>query len=316
MDVFLSYSNKNQALAKELCRILEKEKISYWVDFGNNAYGDPFADSIISAIDEATVFLLLVTKESTRSKHVLRELTYADNHQKQILPVVAGEVVLSKNFEYYLSAYHLLPYSNSQEFEAHFSDRIRQMLGVVSEEEAPLGVKITAEAYRPKKKKALWPLLSIFAALAVAVAVFVNLFPFGKESPQGEDLLPPSQGQQESQKPSEEASLSNQTEEQKPLENEAGSQGENQLTEEMRSEVEAFQYQNPMSVQLLTLRVRVGEKVTPMSAMTWSGCTILSENTSVARGNGSVVEGVSKGETYVVVVSPQGSTQVHKVIVE
>lgn len=312
MNIFISYSNENQALAKELCQVLKNGNISYWVDYENNAYGDPFAGSIVSAIDEAEVFLLLVTKESTRSKHVLRELSYADNHQKPILPVVAGEVVLSKDFEYYLSAYHLLSYSNSLEFEKHFRERIHEMLGSASKGEGFAGLKITAEAYHPQKKKALWPLFSGLAALTVAIAVVASLFFFGKEPPQKEEPSQPSQEQQESQNPLADSSLPTQ----KVEENAMPTQGENQLTEELRSEVEAFKYQNPMSVQLLTLRVSVGGKVAPMSATIWDGCTILSEDTSIARGNGGVVEGIAKGETHVVVVSPQGSTQVHKVIVK
>lgn len=93
-------------------------------------------------------------------------------------------------------------------------------------------------------------------------------------------------------------------------------QGINEIPAKYEKEVEEFKYQQEGFINLQTLNISVGEFVTPMAASTWSGCTIYSQNTAIAKAEGSIIEGISPGTVYVIVESSLGLTQVYKVVVE
>ena len=89
----------------------------------------------------------------------------------------------------------------------------------------------------------------------------------------------------------------------------------NELTEEYNQDVEAFKYLDKSQRNLRTLKIKVGEKITPQAAAVWSDCEIFSQNTNIAKAQGIVIEGISKGETYVVVEAATGMSQVFMVVV-
>ncbi len=98
------------------------------------------------------------------------------------------------------------------------------------------------------------------------------------------------------------------------LQDETDSQ-KNELTEEYNQDVEAFKYLDKSQRNLRTLEIKVGEKITPPPAAIWEDCEIFSQNTAVAKAQGIVIEGISKGETYVVVEAATGMSQVFMVVV-
>ncbi|MBQ3076119.1 MAG: toll/interleukin-1 receptor domain-containing protein, partial [Clostridia bacterium] len=116
MDVFISYSREDREFVSEICKLLKKNGISYWVDFENNQYGDAFASTIVNQIGCAKQVLLLVTEHSNTSDHVLREISCADTSGIPILPVLVGEVTLSPGFRYYLGDLHFLSYTSDPSF--------------------------------------------------------------------------------------------------------------------------------------------------------------------------------------------------------
>lgn len=90
----------------------------------------------------------------------------------------------------------------------------------------------------------------------------------------------------------------------------------NQIPEKYKNEVDALKNSDSLSLANKTLRVKVGEYVTPMAASVWKNVTLYSQNTDVAIGEGLMVKGVSPGETYVIVESDLGSSSAFYVIVE
>ena len=118
MDIFISHSSADNDLVKNVCTILKENGISYWVDYENRDFGDPFSASIVEKLSESKIMLLFITKASNTSKQVLREVSFADNHNIPIIPVVVGDLILSKEFEYYFSGEHMLTYSSSPKFNA------------------------------------------------------------------------------------------------------------------------------------------------------------------------------------------------------
>lgn len=307
MDVFISYSSRDRALVEETCALLRKSGISYWVAFENDDYGDHYSSSIISNLDDAKMVLLFVTKDSNTSEHVLREINYADNHHKPILPVLVGEVVLSKEFEYYLSATHFLSYSSTSVFSKQLVKRIHEILFPVEQNKE--GTRLAAEAYKPKGKGRRIPfgIAAVAAVLVLGAVVWLGILWGNSEAEKPQE--PEHSAGSDSQLETPSADQKEEAPQETPM-------GENQIPAQLQASLEAFDHQQSMIVDAMTLRMAVGGKATPMAASIWAGSAIYSENTAVAVGENGMVVGIAKGETHVVVVSPQGSTQIYKVIVE
>ena len=74
-DVFLSYEHSLKSIVDRICAELENDGIRCWYA-PRDVIGD-YATSIVSAIDEASVFVVLLNNESSRSPHVLNEVEMA-----------------------------------------------------------------------------------------------------------------------------------------------------------------------------------------------------------------------------------------------
>ncbi|MDD4801985.1 MAG: NosD domain-containing protein [Syntrophomonas sp.] len=107
-EAFISYASVNQLIANTVCVTLESNKISCWMAPRDILPGKDFAAAIIDAIEQARVFILILSKNSAASPHVLRELNKAASKGIPILPFIIEEVTLSKSLEYYLSTDHWL----------------------------------------------------------------------------------------------------------------------------------------------------------------------------------------------------------------
>ena len=92
--------------------------------------------------------------------------------------------------------------------------------------------------------------------------------------------------------------------------------GPNQILPEHEQEITALQYSSDLALSNKTLKVKVGEYVTPPPANIWTGIKIYSQNTNVAVGEGVLVKGVSPGTTYIIVEEKLGLTSAFRVIVE
>lgn len=135
MDVFISYSSKDISMVKKLCEKLKEFNITYWVAFENATIGVQYATSIVNAIDSCDVFLIILSSTSNLSVHVINEVNSAIMRNKQIVPIVIGEVNLSPSMEYYLSSNHMVQFEDNELFYKKIAMRISQVVGKTIGEE-------------------------------------------------------------------------------------------------------------------------------------------------------------------------------------
>jgi hypothetical protein len=93
MKVFISYSTKDQSLANKLYDELQDRAISAWIDRMEIRPGDSLIKKIKEGIGSADALLVLITKNSVRSKWVQKEVRIASSLQKKeegprIIPLV------------------------------------------------------------------------------------------------------------------------------------------------------------------------------------------------------------------------------------
>lgn len=85
--VFLSYGRGDQEFVRWLATELQRMGHKVWIDERGIAGGDQWRDSIASAIDAAKVVLLVMTDEGLSSTWVRREIEYADQVGRPIVPI-------------------------------------------------------------------------------------------------------------------------------------------------------------------------------------------------------------------------------------
>lgn len=120
-EVFISYSNPEKIVAYDLCSYLETNGIRCWIAPRDVTPGTSFPASIIDAIDTSKAMVLIFSKSSNNSPHVVRELTRAVTKNVVILPFRIEDAPLSKNMEYLINLPHwmdALPPPPQQHFSA------------------------------------------------------------------------------------------------------------------------------------------------------------------------------------------------------
>jgi hypothetical protein len=84
--VFISYSRSDRSHAERLAAFLAAEGIPVWYDYEIRT-GERFGKTIQRAVDECAAFVPLLTPATDGSEWVGREITYAIQQKKPILPV-------------------------------------------------------------------------------------------------------------------------------------------------------------------------------------------------------------------------------------
>ncbi|MDR0312127.1 MAG: toll/interleukin-1 receptor domain-containing protein [Treponema sp.] len=129
-DVFISYSSQDQKIADAVVNILESQKIKCWIAYRDAEAGDDYAVSIIRAIKASKVCVLILSRESNSSKHVLNEINSCVNNGVSIMPFKISDVLLNEAIEYYLGKTHWLD-AITPPLEVHMNklaDRIKTFI--------------------------------------------------------------------------------------------------------------------------------------------------------------------------------------------
>lgn len=86
--IFISYSRKDLATARQLAGDLEQAGYQTWWDISSLKGGDDWVRVIPAAIETCEVFLLLLSPFSIQSQWVAKEVTHALNQGKRIIPLM------------------------------------------------------------------------------------------------------------------------------------------------------------------------------------------------------------------------------------
>lgn len=104
-QVFISHSSDNAETAAEVCRFLEERGIRCWLAPRDIEPGADWAESILTAIDESSAMILLISRSSTTSPHIRREVERAVSRRSRILPLYMERVEPPLWMQYYISAH-------------------------------------------------------------------------------------------------------------------------------------------------------------------------------------------------------------------
>ena len=89
--VFISYSRKDIKFAKRLTGELKKSDLNFWIDWEGIPPTVDWWMEIEKGIEEADIFLFLLSPDSSKSEVCQREIDHAVKNGKRLIPFVIRE---------------------------------------------------------------------------------------------------------------------------------------------------------------------------------------------------------------------------------
>ena len=344
---FISYCSKNRDLVDKIKFILNKNGVETWLAPDNIAPGFEYHDCIVDAIKNCSCFILLLSKDALESTWIPDEVSLAHDNKKRIIPVMLENLDSLGKLEIYIRRYQFL----NVQTVAEESNEIQTLVSAVKNATGALENTTTQDnvstivsnaqdkndssaksnAKFDKKTAIFVTVCIILLAIAIVLATALPSFLKPDENVGANEnqtivssIISSTSEQTDStsiissvEETSSEDTGSTPVEETSSEDTSSTPVGENQLSSKYDEDIESLKYMDSMMLSLRTLRIKVGEGITPQPAQVWGDVTIYSQNTAIAIGDGLVVKGIAKGETYIVVQSNKtGMSQAFYVIVE
>lgn len=115
--IFISHSSANAEIAKKLCEYLEEREKKCFIAPRDIRLGHEYAEEILGGIDNSYAMVLMLSKESNISPHVLREVERAVSKNIPIIVYRIENVQLSKSLEYFLMTHQWMDAADDKDFE-------------------------------------------------------------------------------------------------------------------------------------------------------------------------------------------------------
>lgn len=128
--VFISYSNGDSRFANKLAADLRMHGVEVWVDKERLRVGVDWLDKVAKAISDSRAVLLIVSPGAFTSKWVKKELTFANEINKDVLPVLYKKSAFPEWFVLRFGGIHRADFSqgNYRENLADLVKAIRETL--------------------------------------------------------------------------------------------------------------------------------------------------------------------------------------------
>ena len=116
-DVFISYSSKDKNVVDEICNLFSIYSITYWRDTNEVHMGGKFMEDIVDAINASSIVLFISSVDSNHSIYTAKEVAFAFNAGKYIIPYKIDDSSFSKNLQFVmtdLNCINATPYSQQK----------------------------------------------------------------------------------------------------------------------------------------------------------------------------------------------------------
>ena len=92
ISLFISYSRKDSEFARKLTEAFKSQKWEFWIDWEDIPPTVDWWKQIEGGIEEAAIFLFLVSPDSSRSTVCRQEIEHAVKNGKRLIPIVVRDV--------------------------------------------------------------------------------------------------------------------------------------------------------------------------------------------------------------------------------
>src|SRR5258707_4393759 len=98
--IFISFASKDVKVAQTLCSALESRGIHCWISARDIQPGENFQVSIVRALRQAKIMLLVFTHNSNSSEEMTKELALASQQKLIVIPLRVEDVTPGDAFAY------------------------------------------------------------------------------------------------------------------------------------------------------------------------------------------------------------------------
>ncbi|HOO78866.1 MAG TPA: toll/interleukin-1 receptor domain-containing protein [Lachnospiraceae bacterium] len=123
MKTFISHSTKDADLAQNICNAFEEKGMKCFIAPRDINAGCVYSEEIMRGIDLCDAMVLIASKSSFESQHVLRELERAVDRRMKIIVYKIDESPIPKSFEYFIML--------NQWIDASASPKLQELINVV-----------------------------------------------------------------------------------------------------------------------------------------------------------------------------------------
>jgi hypothetical protein len=99
-QIFITYSSKDQKVARTICTALENRGLVCWISARNVKPGQNYQEQIVRAIRTAKIMVLVFTANANNSNEIKKELALASQNNLLVIPVRIDDVVPNEAFAY------------------------------------------------------------------------------------------------------------------------------------------------------------------------------------------------------------------------
>jgi len=152
-EVFICYATHNKAVAEAICAALESRHIKCWIAPRDVLPGTEWAETIVDALDESRVLVLVLSSSSNTSPQVIREVGRAASNGIPIMSIRIDDVVPSKAMDYFISSHQWLDAQKGplKKYFQRLADTVQQIL---ARKHVPQAVTEITEAEERARKEA------------------------------------------------------------------------------------------------------------------------------------------------------------------
>jgi TPR repeat protein len=158
--VFICHSSSDKAVADAACAALEAQRIPCWIAPRDILAGEEYGESIIEAIGECQIMLLVFSAQANNSPQVRREIERGVSKAKIIVPFRIEDIMPSRAMEFALSNTHWLDALTPpmESYLLQLCDTISRLIQKHAPGEAPLwrapdavpGPQIVEPVFKPQ----------------------------------------------------------------------------------------------------------------------------------------------------------------------
>ncbi len=161
-SVFISYSSKDSEFAIQVVRFLMSARITVWFDKNRMKGGTFWDESLATAIEKSDVVLLILTEDSVQSNNVKKEISWAEKHNKTIIPLRLKECELP---------FHINPldYIDFSIDKSAGQQKLIRTLDLTPKQKSKL---IKSKVFKPKKRRRR-RIVTMLLLVALMVALWV-----------------------------------------------------------------------------------------------------------------------------------------------
>jgi formylglycine-generating enzyme required for sulfatase activity len=144
--LFISYARKDVEFAQKLNADLQRHGVATWIDELGIRGGEDWPDRIATAIEGCKAMLIILSPHSVASRWVQRELAFADQKDKRVLPLLYKPCRLPAWFELRFGNVQRADFSRGG-YETNLAEllaSIQQVLGLTVATPAPDVLTITS----------------------------------------------------------------------------------------------------------------------------------------------------------------------------